>query len=199
MAPSNSRDILHFLFASQNRYRSELASRAALFDLPSPELFPTEAASPPTPFLSPGASSNEEENHVANISVSPPSPSPAPARQIRVPFGEKKVNQQLVLTKSTSSPRKEDVLSPFTALPPKLGLKLRGIRAKLSPKKTVDVGFLGPTATRRRKDQFNAAMRKLEGTGDPEEQRSDEESDETDNSGVLEGSGEGTTFLSFAR
>lgn len=96
----------------------------------------------------------------------------------RIPLAGKPVNQQVVLTKSTSSPRKEDALSPFTALPPKLGLKLRGIRARLSPKKHVDLAFLGPTASDRRKEQFDAARRKLEGRGMPGEQRSDGESDE---------------------
>jgi hypothetical protein len=117
-----------------------------------------------------------------------------------MPLGAKPVNRQLVLSKSTSSPTKEheNAPSPFTALPPKLGLKMR-IRAKMSPKKkTVDVGFLGTTVvTKRRKDQFDAARRKLEGTGTPEEQISDGESD-GDNSGILEASGEGGLF-SFAR
>jgi hypothetical protein len=134
--------------------------------------------------------------------VSPPSPSPVPARKIRMPLGAKPVNRQLVLTKSTSSPKKEESLSPFTALPPKVGFKMRGLRSKLaapSPVKTVDVGFLGcgKPVTMRRKDQFDAARRKLEGVGSVEEQRSEGES-ESENSGVLEAKGEGGS-MGFAR
>lgn len=111
----------------------------------------------------------------------------------RLPLAAKPVNPQLALTKSTSSSRKGDALSPFTALPPKLGLKLRRLRARLSPKKHVDLAFLGPTASDRRKEQFDAARRKLEGRGMPGEQRSDEESDED----TLESIGE--AFVGFVK
>jgi len=121
----------------------------------------------------------------------------------RKPLGAKAVNRQVAeLSKSTSSPSKQpkEDLSPFTALPPRLSSKLRGLRgAKAvpdeSPKK-VDTGFLGDNATRRRQGQFNAAMRKLEGVGVPAEQRSDEETDDT---GVLEAKGEATEELSFTK
>lgn len=116
-------------------------------------------------------------------------------------LGPKPVNRQLALTKSTSSPSKapNDALSPFTALPPKLGFgsKLRGLRAKMSPKKTVDTTFLGTekgAVSKRRKEQFDAARRRLEGTGLASEQRSDDESDVT---GVLEA--EGTGSIGFAK
>lgn len=95
-------------------------------------------------------------------------------------------------------------MSPFTALPPKLGLKLRRLKASGSPtKKKVDVSFLGTTASQRRKDQFDAARRKLEGVGAAEEQRSDDEesddgfkdSEET----CLESVGDGSAFAQFVK
>lgn len=55
--------------------------------------------------------------------------------------------------------------------------------------------FLGDKVTRRRQGQFDAAMRRLEGCGAPEEQRS---GGETDDTGVLEAEGEATGELSFS-
>lgn len=94
------------------------------------------------------------------------------------------------------------------------------MRAKLSPKKEkVDVAFLGEGISKRRKNQFDAARRKLEGVflsvcalrrpltsfvigagkGKAEEQRSDGETDDEDSSGVLEGAGEVSALVNFPR
>lgn len=200
--PTTTHDILQYLFDSQNRFHSRAYHpvTASLVGYPSPDVYPSHAMSPPTPMVSSDGSNSKEPPGVPT-EVSPPSPSPIPPRKIRMPLGAKPVNRQLVLTKSTSSPKKDESLSPFTALPPKLGFKMRGLRSKLaaSPVKAVDVGFLGggKPVTKRRKDQFDAARRKLEGVGSVEEQRSEGES-ESENSGVLEAKGEGGS-IGFAR
>ncbi|KAK4702477.1 hypothetical protein P7C70_g3742, partial [Phenoliferia sp. Uapishka_3] len=159
---------------------------------------------PPTPSLSPddSASPPSVQNYPSDTPLSPLSPSPIVVKPRRI-LGEKPINRQLILTQSTSSPRKEEVLSPFTALPPKLMLKgrLRGLKAKLSPspkKKVVDVTFLSNKPTKRRVNQWDAARRKLEGVGAPEEQRSDDE-DTTGDTGVLEAAGEGSAFTTFVK
>jgi uncharacterized protein (DUF2345 family) len=57
-------------------------------------------------------------------------------------------------------------------------------------RKSVDVTFLNAGAvTQRRKKQFDAARRKLEGVGHATEQRSESDSD-SENTGVLEAKGE---------
>lgn len=202
--PTTTHDILHFLFDSQNRFHSRVhhGSATPLPNLPSPAVYPHHAVSPPTPNVSSDGSHSKDPEEPP-VEVSPPSPSPIPVKKIRMPLGAKPVNRQLVLTKSTSSLKKQEpALSPFTALPPKLGLRLRSklAAATTSPKKMVDVGFLegkSKPVTRRRKDQFDAARRKLEGLGAADEQRSDGES-ESENSGVIEAKGEGSV-MGFAR
>ncbi|GAA6023908.1 hypothetical protein JCM11491_002690 [Sporobolomyces phaffii] len=123
-----------------------------------------------------------------------------------------------------------DALSPFTALPPRLGANLRAAsgRGRFSArssagsfdggieqqqkKKVVDVRFLGDAVSHRRQVQFNAAARRLEGTGRPSEQRSDDDDTTGDHTGallrvvvpgrsrgVLEADGEATIDSSFAK
>lgn len=207
-APKGWHDILQFLFDSQNRFcaapppSSYLPTTRAFYlhdnatsAFPEAELVPLDFSDAPSPSPERGSPPG------ADVSLSPPSPTRVATRR---PLGAKLLNRQLVLTQSSSSPRNEDALSPFTALPPKLTGKLRGLRARLSPspkKKTVDVAFLGSAAktTRRRKTQWDAARRRLEGVGDPDEQMSGDESDTTEDTGVLEAAGEGFAFMSFVK
>ena len=83
----------------------------------------------------------------------------------------------------------EKAPSPFTARPPRLRMR------RPSGMSYCDTNFLGDKVTRRRQGQFDAAMRRLEGCGAPEEQRS---GGETDDTGVLEAEGEATQELSFS-
>lgn len=83
----------------------------------------------------------------------------------------------------------ENAPSPFTALPPRLKMRRPSGLSKC------DTNFLGDKVTRRRQGQFDAAMRRLEGCGAPEEQRS---GGETDDTGVLEAEGEATGELTFS-
>lgn len=83
----------------------------------------------------------------------------------------------------------DNAVSPFTALPPRLTLRKPAVSA-------CNTDFLGSKVTRRRQGQLDAAVRRLEGVGAPEEQRSGGETDDTD---VLEAEGEATQDLSFSR
>ncbi|KAL8283921.1 hypothetical protein RQP46_005353 [Phenoliferia psychrophenolica] len=220
--PKNWHEMLQFLFDSQNRfvsivpvappsttrafYLSPDDSQHSISRFASQEFLPLDfPSSPPTPDLSPNLTPSPDDESIPSP-PSPPSPTPAPVPvpKRRLPLGAKPLNRQLVLAQSTSSPSKapSDALSPFTALPPKLTGKLRGLRAKLSPspkKKTVDTAFLGEGVEakmmRRRKTEWDASLRKLEGVGHAREQRSDDESDQT---GVVEAAGEGA-FRSFIK
>ncbi|GAA5883158.1 hypothetical protein JCM16303_006118 [Sporobolomyces ruberrimus] len=210
-APKTYHAILNFLFSSQNRFPnpphlSRLSSfvPVAFADPPTPP----SPVSPVSPIRIPSPLQHSTDFYLAST---PPSPEAQPSiptpqldevplkssttQPLRKVLGNKSVNT--ALSRSTSEPIKEDALSPFTALPPRLGSKLRGIRAKTSPvKKKVDTTFLGDAASRRRQAQFNAAARRLEGTGFPSEQRSDEDTDDT---GVLEAKGEATDEFTFTR
>lgn len=162
-----------------------------MLELPSPEVLPTEALSPATPNLSSDGSATSRPRNVLNI-LSPPSPSPVVLKKTRMPLGLKSGNRPLV---HVDVGKENDALSPFTALPPKLGNRMRGLRSKVVS--AVDLDFLSSSAvTKRRKDQFDAARRKLEGTGAAAEQRSDSESDIT---GVLEAKGEGAGLHQFSK
>ena len=193
----STHDMLQFLFDSQNRFRSlaPLGSYGSLSGYPSPDIYPAHALSPPTPLVSSDGSNAKSD--YGPVEISPPSPSPVPVLKAprRMPFGSKPVNRQLVLTKSTSSPQKEEsALSPFTALPPKLGL-----RSKLtssSPTKKVDLSFLGSAkpVSQRRKDALDAARRKLEGLSAEQ----DDGGSGSEDTGVLEAKGEGDS-LGFAK
>ncbi|GAA5863086.1 hypothetical protein JCM3774_001416 [Rhodotorula dairenensis] len=83
----------------------------------------------------------------------------------------------------------EKASSPFTTLPPRLNLRKSAVSA-------CNTDFLGSKVTRRRQGQLDAAMRRLEGVGAPDEQKS---GGETDDTGVLEAEGEATHDLSFSR
>ncbi|GAA6052146.1 hypothetical protein JCM3770_001242 [Rhodotorula araucariae] len=203
LIPRTYHAVLEFLFYSQTRFPSSphflrMESLVSLaYDVP-----PT----PPSPIRIPPPLIDSPLDVRDLLPSTPPSPEKilslksGPAR--RKPLAAKPLNQQVTgLSQSTSSSSrqpKED-LSPFTALPPRISSKLRGLRARVvsgSPKKVVDTAFLGEKTTKRRQGQFNAAMRRLEGVGAPTEQRSD---DETDDTGVLEAKGEATEELSFTR
>lgn len=190
--PRTYHAILEFIFYSQTRFPSpphlvRLSSWVPLaFDDP-----PT----PPSPIRIPPPIVDSPAEVVDVVLAS----RAAPVR--RKPLVVKSGNRVAELSQSTSSPSKrpKEDLSPFTALPPRLSSKLRGVRGKPLPTKSpkkVDTAFLGDNATRRRQGQFNAAMRRLEGVGVPTEQRSDEETDDT---GVLEAKGEATEELSFTK
>ncbi|GAA5900397.1 hypothetical protein JCM8208_005350 [Rhodotorula glutinis] len=194
LIPRTYHAILEFIFYSQTRFPSpphlaRLSSWVPLaFDDP-----PT----PPSPIRIPPPIVDSPPGVVDVVLTT----RAAPVR--RKPLAAKPLNRQVAeLSRSTSSPSKQpkEDLSPFTALPPRLSSKLRGLRggkaAPIESPKRVDTGFLGDNATRRRQGQFNAAMRKLEGVGVPMEQRSDEETDDT---GVLEAKGEATEELSFTK
>ncbi|KAM0751245.1 hypothetical protein T439DRAFT_347790 [Meredithblackwellia eburnea MCA 4105] len=231
VVPSDYIGILDFLLDSQHRFKSAKDAKAShapsthpfYYDqyatsiYPEPDSFPVDPTTPPTPPLLPDTISNDDEFSPAELtSLSPPSeqaqvqPHPVSLISHRRPLGEKPVNRKIAaLADSTSNPRKEEeeVLSPFTALPPKISGKLRGLKAKLgsspSPNKkkkkknTVDVTFLGAAKpTKRRQTQWDVSLSRLEGEGDPAEQRSDDEST-CDLTGVLEGSGEGKAFPTF--
>ncbi|GAA5928875.1 hypothetical protein JCM1841_001281 [Sporobolomyces salmonicolor] len=205
-APKTYFAILDFLFASQNRYPTPPHLIRLTSFVPLAFADPPTSLSPIAPVEIPAPIVDSPDLVIADmLTATPPSPEPLPlpprkpAPCMRRPLAAKPVNPQVAaLSWSTSSPKKEDALSPFTALPPRLGARLRGIRAKISPtkKKLVDTHFLGDSATRRRQSQFNAAMRMLEGTGKPEEQRSDEDTDDT---GVLEAKGEATDEFTFTK
>ncbi|GAA5911075.1 hypothetical protein JCM5296_002453 [Sporobolomyces johnsonii] len=205
-APKTYFAILDFLFASQNRYPTPPHLIRLTSFVPLAYADPPTSLSPIAPIEIPPPIVDSPDLIITDMLTStPPSPEPLPPSPSKpVPcarraLAAKPANLQVAaLSWSTSSPKKEDVLSPFTALPPRLGARLRGIRAKISPtkKKLVDTNFLGDGATRRRQGQFNAAMRMLEGTGKPDEQRSD---DDTDDTGVLEAKGEATDEFTFTK
>lgn len=203
LLPRTYHAILEFLFYSQNRFPSP----AHLLRMDS--FIPSAFDDPPTPpspirIPSPIVDSPIEYEHAEPEAIAPVVVPAKPLKAATVPrktLGPKSVNRMVAaLSQSASSsvqPHKED--SPFTALPPRLSSKWRGMRGKVaskSPKKVVDTGFLGDSATTRRQGQFNAAMRRLEGVGAPSEQRSDEETDDT---GVLEAKGEATEDLTFSK
>ncbi|GAA5866225.1 hypothetical protein JCM8547_007209 [Rhodosporidiobolus lusitaniae] len=205
-APRTYHAILEFLFYSQNRFPSpphliRLGSFVPLaFDDPPTPPTPPSPVRIPSPIVD---SSFETRDLAVLVSASPSPPRRKPAPPARRPLAAKPVNKQIsALSQSTSSPSKapKDDLSPFTALPPRLGSKLRAVRAKMeskSPKKkVVDTSFFGSKVSTRRQEQLDAAMRRLEGTGKPSEQRSDSESDFT---GVLEAAGEATDEFTFTK
>ncbi|GAA5984510.1 hypothetical protein JCM11641_007006 [Rhodosporidiobolus odoratus] len=211
-APRTYHAILEFLFYSQTRFPSP--PHLMPFDSFISPAF-ADPPTPPSPIRIPSPIVDSSFENTGLLATIPPSPSPQPtmpppplttkakaAHPARRPFGEKPVNKQVsALSRSTSSPSKQpkEDHSPFTALPPRVGSKLRGVRAKLaskSPKKTVDTSFLGAKVSTRRQGQLDAAMRRLEGTGKPSEQRSDSESDFT---GVLEAAGEATDEFTFTK
>ncbi|GAA5948333.1 hypothetical protein JCM3765_001375 [Sporobolomyces pararoseus] len=211
-APKTYHSILDFLFSSQTRFPSppHLARLSSFVPIafadPLTPLSPVSPISPVSPVRIPSPLRDSTRDYLASA---PPPPEAQPSTHgiavgkssaqppLRKVLGNKSVN---VLSSSTSAPPKEnDGLSPFTALPPRIGSKLRGSQAvNVSPakKKKVDVSFLGDAASRRRQAQFNAAARRLEGTGLPSEQRSD---DETDDTGVLEAKGEATDNFTFTK
>ena len=211
-------DILQFLLSSQSRFRSSFIAMTGEIpiqpsSLPGSPTSPRQLRQRVKAASSPALSSPASPPRRAALALSPPpSPTPLPSKMVlrpRVPLAPKAalVNRAVQqLSQSTSSPSKApvDELSPFTALPPKLGLRNR-LRAKLtSPVKKkagglgggkMDVERLGmgtgTVISVRRAGQFDASLRKLEGTGAAGEQRSDEE-----DTGVieLEGRGEGGVF-----
>ncbi|GAA5912028.1 uncharacterized protein JCM6883_007084 [Sporobolomyces salmoneus] len=209
-APKTYRSILDFLLSSRNLFPSpphlaRLSSYVPLAFADPPT--PPSPISPTSPIRIPSPLHDSTGSFLASTPPSPPSMSyVAPEPQISKPvqpveplrriLGNKSVN--VALSSSTSAPKEFDVLSPFTALPPRIGSKLPGLKGSTSPakKKKVDTSFLGDATSRRRQAQFNAAARRLEGTGFPEEQRSD---DDTDDTGVLEAKGEATDDLTFAK
>lgn len=122
-------------------------------------------------------------------------PLQSPVVKIRPPaarrvLAEKAVNKVLAgpLAQDVGAGTAETALSPFTALPPRLTV--------LRSRPVCDTAFLGANVTYRRQDQLDAAMRRLEGVGVPEEQRS---GGETDDTGVYEAHGEATQELSFTQ
>ncbi|BGP19356.1 hypothetical protein JCM10213_003437 [Rhodosporidiobolus nylandii] len=206
-APKTYHAILEFLFWSQNRFPSPPhLIRLNSFIPPAFDDPPT----PPSPIRIPSPLHDSSFENTGRITSTPPSPDPAPPPQrlkaappCRRPLAAKAVNTQVAsLSRSTSSPSKQpkEDNSPFTALPPRLGSKFRGVRAKMaskSPKKVVDTSFFGSKVSSRRQEQLDAAMRRLEGTGRPNEQRSDGET--TDFTGVLEAAGEATDEFTFSK
>ncbi|GAA5838012.1 hypothetical protein JCM11251_006823 [Rhodosporidiobolus azoricus] len=223
-APRTYHAKLEFLFYSQSRWPSP--PHLLRFNSFVPPLY-DDPPTPPSPIRipSPIVDSSFETDWRDLILSRSPSPAPPPRRRPAPPprrvLGEKLINQQVAaLSSSTSSPSKAPKKdhSPFTALPPRLGSKLRAVRAKMSsssaasglelstsPKpKKVDTSFLGSRVSSRRQEQLEAAMRRLEGTGKPSEQRSDGEST-SDFTAVLEavleaaGDGELTGELKFSK
>ncbi|GAA6063061.1 hypothetical protein JCM10212_003006 [Sporobolomyces blumeae] len=204
-APKTYYAILDFLFNSQNQFPSP----PQLFRLPSfvPVAF-ADPPTPPSPIVIPAPLEDDEHGNEL-MTIAPPSPEPVvvvalsplrpkkPVRPARNPLRAKSVNVNPQVAALSQSTKQEETLSPFTALPPRLGTKLRGLRSQMSPtKKRVDTAFLGDAASRRRQRQFNAAARMLEGTGRPSEQRSDEDTDDT---GVLEARGEATDEFTLSK
>lgn len=139
----------------------------------------------------------EEDAHVAAAPLIDFAKSAKPAgRPLRTALLEKSVNAPTAsgaapykATRLASHGGEKKVPSPFTALPPRLRMRRPAGMSKC------DTGFLGDKVTRRRQGQFDAAMRRLEGCGAPDEQRS---GGETDDTGVLEAEGEATQELSFS-
>ncbi|BGP50980.1 hypothetical protein JCM10450v2_006906 [Rhodotorula kratochvilovae] len=195
LLPRTYHAILEFIFYSQTRFPSPPHLLRMTSFVP---LAYDDPPTPPSPIRIPPPIIDSPLAMIDLVSSTPPSPEPVRRR----PLAAKPLNRQVAeLSQSTSSPSKQpkEDLSPFTALPPRLSSKLRGLRAKMgskSPKKAVDTAFLGEKATKRRQGQFEAAMRRLEGVGLPTEQRSDEETDDT---GVLEAKGEATEELTFTK
>ncbi|GAA5886544.1 hypothetical protein JCM6882_001682 [Rhodosporidiobolus microsporus] len=200
-APRTYHAILEFLFYSQNRWPSP--PHLIRFNSFVPPAF-DDPPTPPSPIRIPSPIVDSSFETTGLVFSQPPSPPPAkPAPPTRRVLAPKAANKQVVaLSRSTSSPSKapKEDHSPFTALPPRLGSKLRAVRAKMaskSPKKAaVDTSFLGAKVSSRRQEQLEAAMRRLEGTGRPSEQRSDSESDFT---GVFEAAGEATDEFTFSK
>lgn len=194
--PQGVYEILQFLFDSQDRFRSiaHLSSSFAstFFDAKlSTDLYPSSQPSVAAP-IKPVKTKKDTS---MNEAVPPSSLLPS----IRVPFAPKprvinhQRNKPISISVDSLSLVEKDLLSPFTALPPKLSINK--LRSRLSsPSKSSSnsnsmeaangkenvSSFLGPlAATKRRQDQFAASLRKLEGVGTAEEQRSDEgESDD---------------------
>ncbi|KAM0786974.1 hypothetical protein ACM66B_002392 [Microbotryomycetes sp. NB124-2] len=216
LIPTRVRDILVFILDSQTRFRSCLPpqSHASLLGSRSPSIFPAHAPSPPTPLVS--DTSMQTEETIFNHFVSP----------TKFAKPSKPVNRRVLAAKSAnlsqtaSQATKGDGSSPFTALPPKLGLrsKLRSStvassaesidatasRATVSPSKRksgVDTAFLGDLGvSKRRKDQFDAARRKLDGVGSASEQQSEDDTIEFDKVKKSEATGTGSeTFKKTPR
>ncbi|GAA5944875.1 uncharacterized protein JCM15063_003024 [Sporobolomyces koalae] len=197
-APKTYRAILDFLFASQNRFPGlgHLAPFAPTEPQrssppPSPLDLPSPHRDGPVTSLAPHQP-DKPSSTVVSVSVKPVATQP-----LRRVLATKSANA--IMTTSTSTYAKPSMLSPFTALPPRLGSNLRFHRDQVDRDpilKKVDTAFVRGNASQRRQEQWNAAARKLEGTGFPCEQRSD---DDTDDTGLLEAKGEALGDLSFSR
>lgn len=195
--PEGVYEILQFLFDSQDRFRSI----AHLYSNFASTFFDTKISTDVTDL-------STQTSVPVNLSpVKPkrtkkdkPELVPAPPAT-RLPFADKprivnhQRNKPISISVDSLLFNKKDLLSPFTALPPKLAMSK--LRSRLSsPSKSLNnstlmeaasgkenvSSFLGPlAATKRRQDQFAASLRKLEGVGTAEEQRSDEgESDDSE-------------------
>ncbi|BGP57332.1 hypothetical protein JCM8202v2_004973 [Rhodotorula sphaerocarpa] len=183
--------ILEFLFDSQNRFPSPIlpsrlgAPDHGAFDDPS---------MPPSPLSS--VSSDSDESFDEAPVEAPPSrvrpllpaswtdPSPRASVPLRPALAPKAVNRT-VSAIAFSAVEQAKALSPFTARPPRLQVR-----------PTCDTDFFKKKVTQRRQGQLDAAMRRLEGVGAPDEQKS---GGETDDTGVLEAKGEATVDLTFSK
>ncbi|KAK4047094.1 hypothetical protein OIV83_005657 [Microbotryomycetes sp. JL201] len=203
LIPTRVRDILLFILDSQTRFRSCVPPRphaSSILGLRSPPIYPDHALSPATPFVS--DTSMQTDYAVIDKPVSP----------VRYSKPSKPVNRRILATNSINASESTKGFSPFTALPPKLSIrkKLRSSslvlvdnsvpRKTVSPSKRksgVDTSFLGDSVvSKRRKDQFDAARRKLDGVGTASEQQSEEDTIEFDRTTLGTGS---TSFQKSVR
>lgn len=112
---------------------------------------------------------------------------PLAAKQANVGAAEQQVKP------APPRPRPGDLIQPIETVKP-----------MAQQQRNVDTAFLGKSASKRRKAQFDAARRRLEGVGAPSEQRSDSDDEDTTAEharskaaikGVLQGGGESSGLL----
>ncbi|GAA5984790.1 hypothetical protein JCM10908_003505 [Rhodotorula pacifica] len=205
VVPRTYFNILDFLFASQTRFPTpphlHLSSfvAAAFDDPPTPSVSIAADSIAPSPAaeghqkleLPVEYGRDDEQVGLAAFEDAGQTLKPA-ARPLRKPLLVKSVNAHPsapTMRALASVSAETKALSPFTALPPRLKMRLREAS-------TCSTHFFGnKKLSRRRQGQVDAAMRKLEGIGAPDEQHS---GGETDDTGALEAQGEATEDLSFS-
>lgn len=201
MPPQGTYEILEFIFTSQRRFRSLVSASLGIALTPVPS--PTRMLPPPIGRFGYHASSPDVPVSVGNSPIFLPLPlaKTKTLAPLRKPLASKSVNRPTQLAVATKVGP-----SPFTALPTRISTRLKVLHDpsathdEPSPsKKNVDVSFLGGKSgvSRRRMQEFDAARRKLEGSGTAKDQaqRSDGESDVE-----LVGEGSGSAAeISFAK
>lgn len=221
VSPRSHYDVLQYLFDSQDRFQSIRNSSITASTLSTEYM----EDSPPTPELVSDVGEDDADvsslKELQSTQLRPELallPLDLKPSGHRVPLAVKSANVGRSPIRPISAKKKKrgasifvEGIAPIGSPDRMLSLVVQGkaYRARKSPKsaKTVPVdaaAFLGRSATVRRRNAFDAARRKLEGFGTPDEQEDEEESDTemqvnderehcfaaAEQSGVLEAGGE---------